>query len=312
MLNSGVGLIQSFESLSSGEKDEEKKAKLKYISQQIKQGKPLHAAFFSSKLVPVFDIPLIEAGEKSGTLTKIFDILSKNYNRAAEAEMNIRKGLTKPFWMFTIALFVPNFPKVFTGQISGPQYLATNGIILGIVLGSTVFGYKFFMKSYFDIELARTRHQILSSLPYFHGLAKLTAVEKFISSLSMMLDAGIPIFETIGLAGKTSADTEIFEAAKRITSALKTGKPLPASFRSESIFNSDIQNSILIGNESGKLPEMLDRSANKLKKQVSDSIEKMSKVVPQVIYWFVVLYIAVTIIGIYMTNLKELSKMLGE
>jgi type IV pilus assembly protein PilC len=312
MLSSGIGLIQSFESLCSGEKNEEQLAQLKYITLQIKQGKPLHAAFFNSKLVPVFDIPLIEAGEKSGTLTKIFSLLSQNYNQAAEAEKNIRKGLTKPFWIFTLALFVPNFPKVFTGQISGTVYLTTNGVLIGIILGTTFIGYKLFMKSYFDIELAKKRHQILCGLPFFRNLAKLSAVEKFITSLAMMLEAGIPIIDAIGLAGKTSADRGVSGAAKRISLSLKSGKPLPASFRTEYVFNTDIQNSILIGNESGKLPEMLERSAGRLKKQVSDSIERMSKVIPQVVYWFVVFYVAATIIGIYLVNLKELSKMLGE
>lgn len=311
MLNAGVGLQKQLETLRTSERDDFRKRQLTHIIAQVGQGKSLTSALKKTQLVPVFDIPIIETGEKSGQLPKVCKILSDSHKKMAESEKKIRRGLNYPFFLFSASVFIPNFPKLFLGTITLPQYLLGCFSIIGVVVVVALVIYNFLMRSYFDLALSKARHQIFIKLPLLNYIATRSSQEKFCSSLSMMLHAGLPILEALSLAGQTSADTQITMASRRIIAEIKAGRSLPRAFQGESVFNEDIQNSIVVGAESGSIPEMLERSAEILKKNVDEAIDKITFVVPQVIYWIALLVVAANILGLYATNIMTLSNMMS-
>jgi type II secretory pathway component PulF len=311
MLNAGVGLQKQLETIRTSERDDHRKRQYTYILEQINQGKSLTQAFRKTQLVPVFDLPIIETGEKSGQLPRVCQILSKSYQRNADSEKKIRRGLNYPFFLFSASVFIPNFPKLFLGTITLPQYLFGCLSIIGGVVVVALIIYNFLMRSYFDLELAKLKHKVFTKIPLLYYIATRSAQERFCSSLAMMLHAGLPILEALSLAGQTSPDDQITMASRRIIAEIKSGKSLPRAFQGESVFNEDIQNSIVVGAESGNIPELLERSAEILKKNVDEAIDKITFVVPQVIYWIALLVVAANILGLYATNIMTLSNMLS-
>jgi type IV pilus assembly protein PilC len=311
MLNAGVGLQKQLETIRTSERDDHRKRQYTYILEQINQGKSLTQAFRKTQLVPVFDLPIIETGEKSGQFPRVCQILSKSYQRNADSEKKIRRGLNYPFFLFSASVFIPNFPKLFLGTITLPQYLFGCLSIIGGVVVVALIIYNFLMRSYFDLELAKLKHKVFTKIPLLYYIATRSAQERFCSSLAMMLHAGLPILEALSLAGQTSPDDQITMASRRIIAEIKSGKSLPRAFQGESVFNEDIQNSIVVGAESGNIPELLERSAEILKKNVDEAIDKITFVVPQVIYWIALLVVAANILGLYATNIMTLSNMLS-
>ncbi len=148
MLNAGVGLQKQLETLRQADRDDLRKKQYNYIIEQINRGRPLAQALRKTQLVPVFDIPILETGEKSGQLPKVCQILSKNYQKSAEAEKKIRKGLNYPFFLFSASVFIPKLPAVFLGTITGTQYLVQCISIIGGVFLLALFIYNLLMSSY--------------------------------------------------------------------------------------------------------------------------------------------------------------------
>ena len=311
MLNAGVGLQKQIETMRTSERDDHRKRQYTHILDQIRQGKSLTQAFRNTQMIPVFDLPIIETGEKSGQLPRVCEILSKSYQLNADSEKKIRRGLNYPFFLFAASVFVPNFPKLFLGTITLPQYLLHCSIIIGGAVVVALVIYNFLMRSYFDLELAKLKYQIFTKIPLLQYIANRSAQERFCRSLSMMLHAGLPILEALSLAGQTSADGRMTLASRRIISEIKSGKSLPQAFSGESVFNDDIQNSIMIGAESGNIPELLERSADMLKKNVDEAIDKITFVLPQVIYWIALLAVAINIISLYAGSVATLSNMMS-
>ena len=311
MLNAGVGLQKQIETMRTSERDDHRKRQYTHILDQIRQGKSLTQAFRKTQMIPVFDLPIIETGEKSGQLPRVCEILSKSYQLNADAEKKIRRGLNYPFFLFGASVFVPNFPKLFLGTITLPQYLFQCIGTIGIAVVIALVIYNFIMRSYFDLELAKLKYQIFIKIPLLHYIANRSAQERFCRSLAMMLYAGLPILEALSLAGQTSPDGQITLASRRIIAEIKSGKNLPQSFRGESVFNEDIQNSVMIGAESGNIPELLERSADALKKNVDEAIDKITFVLPQVIYWIALIGVAVNIISLYAGSVMTLTNMMS-
>lgn len=308
MLNSGVGLIQFFESIQKSEKKVERKKKLAFIVLELKKGKTLHATLARTDLLPVFDLPVIESGEKSGKLPYVFDILSRNYTQSARAEQAVKAGLPQPFFMFVIALFVPKAPQLFTGQLTMQSYLITNFSVIIAVLLIYYAINRVFMMSYYNIEVARARHKAFLYIPFLRSLTQKMALERFAASMALMLDAGLPILEALSLAGKTSPEQDITMASRRIIAEIKSSRSMVRAFQMESVFSEDLVNGISMGSESGKLPEFLNRTAELLKAEITGRIERVSKALPVMIYWFVVFYTAWTILQIYISNVKALNE----
>jgi type IV pilus assembly protein PilC len=312
LFSAGISFTQVFQTLQANEKDAAQKAKLNFVREQAAKGKSLAAAIERAALVPTADNSLLRAGETAGNLGLIFENLSKYYAQAAQAEKNIRSGLLKPFLTLAAALFVPSFPDLFLGKITLARYALQSFGILAVVMVVVYALYRVYMMSLYDLNLARLRHQIFSAVPFLSGLSKKAALEKFVSGLAMMLNSGINISEAVLDAGRCSADNAIEQAAARISRRIQSGTPLPQCFQAEPVFPAEIQNNILLGNESGKIPAFLDRSASKLKAEVTESVEKISRAVPLALYWIVTLYVAWTILSFYRGHLKELDNVLIE
>lgn len=310
MLNAGVGLADHFQTLAATEKNPEAKQKLRQVAERLKKGEEASVVFGRNRLVPVFDIPLIQAGEKSGRLVQVFKSLSTHYELGAAGEKSIRSGLNVPFFVFALALFVPSFPDLFLGRITLKAYLLKNFIILMIVLAVIAYLFSLHLKSYYDLELAKQRYRLTRRIPFLNTLAKNSALEKFCSSLELMLETGVPIVDSLKLAGGTSPDEQIQLASRRIAGEIKGGKSLPAAFQMEPVFTDDIRNSIVLGSQSGELPAFLRRSAQQLQQEIGRAMAAVSKYAPMVIYWVVMLYVGWTIISLYVGNMMELSKML--
>ena len=311
LYSAGISFNSAFSTLQSSEKNIQRRAELKFISDQISKGKPLADSFQRVGLVPTADIAVLRSGEKAGSLQLVFENLSAHYSQSAQAEKNIRSGLMKPFFILAAALFVPSFPDLFLGKISLARYCWQNFGVLAAILLLAFLIHQVYMRSQYDLHLARTRHRVLSALPFLRGLNKKIALEKFVSGLSMMLESGLQISDALLEAGRCSADTELAGAAARIAQRIHAGTPLPQSFQAESVFPAEIQNNILLGTESGKIPAFLKRSGTKLKNEITETVERFSKALPVIVYWIVTLYVAWTIIGFYRGHLKDLDNALN-
>lgn len=311
MQSAGVGLVDFFQTQTNSEKNDDRKKQLRFVVENLKKGRPLASTLKQTGLLPVYDIPLIESGEKSGTLTRVCDILTKNYQASAEALKHVMNGLKKPLFTFAAALFIPPFPDLFMEKITLKQYLVRGFGMLGIVLFIFFIAYRLFMDSFFNLQAARLRHKILLFIPFVRSLAKKSVLEKYCSSLSIMLEAGLPIYDALLLAGQTSAEPEISSASQRIVKASKAGTPLPQAFQQEQVFTEDIKSSIALGTASGKIPKFLERSSMNLKKEVDLEFNNITKAIPPIIYWIVVLYVLWVIVGFYIARMTMLDQIVS-
>lgn len=309
MLNAGISITDHIETLQNGERDPHRRAQYAYILSQLHKGNSASSLLQKTALVPIYDIPLIEAGEKSGRLVQVFQMLSKYYQLSADTEKEIKRGLYYPLFIFSAALFLPKFAPLVLGEITVWAYLSQIFVIEIIVLGTIVFLFHMHRKSYFDMRTAQMKLSLFSKIPILSSLAYQSALEKFCTSLSMMLESGVSLIDALRMAGQTSPDMKIQLAARRIAGEVKGAMSLPLAFSREPVFTQDIQNSITLGTKSGELPEFLNRSAMVLRDQVARSITMISKVVPQFIYYMAVGYVAWTIISLHLKNFRDLSRM---
>ena len=208
-----------------------------------------------------------------------------------------------------VALFFPGVPDLFSQKISVSLYLKNSLGILFLITVAFYLVYSYWMQSYFDIKKARTLHQIQSAVPFFNSLSARITIEKFSSTLAMMLESSIDFFEALRQAGQCSANTNIQSAVIRIIPKVQSGVDLKLAFKAERIFPDELTTAVALGSQSGKLPEFLNRYSIGVKTQNERTIQTMVKFFPIILYWVVVLQIAFSIITFYRSYLDDLLKL---
>jgi type II secretory pathway component PulF len=310
LYDAGIDIVTLLETIRTTERDPITKAQLGQVAKLIQKGSTLAEALNRARFVPSFDVPAVQAGEKAGTLMKVFEALSKKYEVRAQAERTIKAGLMKPISLLGIGLFVLPFADLFNGKISINEYLMTSGGIFGTFLIIVFLAFRFNREAAFDLQLAEMKHNLFVWIPGVSKVVQLAALENFATTLSSLLEAGMPMFESLELSYRTSADKKIRDAVKRILLALKSGKPLPESFQREERFGPQIHAAVTLGTQSGKLPILLQRQATELNRQVIESIERLSKWIPGLVYAVIAIYVAKQVIGFYTGQFKGMDKML--
>lgn len=309
-MHAGVSLISFFESLRATTKDSSQKNKITIILNQLRKGTALHESLRLSGFVPLFDLPIIEASEKSGKMVPITKMLSGRYDLSATTDKEIRSGLYLPFVLASATIFLPEFPRVFLGELTMKAYMLKNTTIMAGLATVIYLIREMFMRSYYDFSLARFKHSLFKKIPFLSTLMMNVAKENFCTALEIMLESGISIFDALKLAANTSADQEIAMASRRMIGQLKSGKTIPQAFMTESVFGTDLQRAIITGWESGELPATLRQQSEVLRKEISGAIAVLSKTVPMILYWISMLYAAGTIFNLHLGNMKTLMKML--
>lgn len=310
-LHAGVSLIPFFETLRATTSDTDQKKKISFILERLRKGNSLHIALKDSGFVPLFDLPIVDAAERSGRLVQILKVLSEKYDLSATTDKEISSGIYIPFFMLAIAVFLPDFPKLFIDQITLSAYMWKNMTIVAGLAAIVFMIRQLFMLSYYDLKYAQLKHNLFLKIPYFSNLVMDSARENFCTALEIMLESGIPVIEAIKLAGATSPDRDINLASRRIVGELKSGKTLSQAFQTENIFGADLQRAITTGWESGELPAMLRTHANMLRKEIARTISVLSKNIPMFMYWGAVVYVGYSILSVHLSNFKNLSNLLG-
>ncbi len=308
--SAGLNSISILDSFKSTENNLTRQQQFKWMIDDLQKGRTLSETFSRHRFLPFFDNPYIKAGEKSGRLVDIFQILSKKYQQSSEAEKKIKAQMFKPVFTLALALFVPRFPDLFIGKITLFRYLLGSLGVLSLLFLISYYLYRLFMESYYDLDKARTKNQILSSLPFFSGLNQKISLESFSMSLAMMLESGIDIYEALDHAAQTTARPDLLQAQQRVSRQLKAGQSLKQAFSTETLFTHELIKSITLGAESGKLPEFLRRFSQSLKSEIEKSIESLVRALPMIVYWFITGYVVWVIFGFYSGHLNDLNQIL--
>lgn len=307
---SGLGYLQAFEVLKKTETNKFRFKQMEYMIQHLKLGRPLSQGLARLNFVPVFDIPLIVSGEESGKMVQIFNTLAKKYSDTAQAVKDLRGQLIRPFLTLLVALFIPSLPSLFSGKISFAVYLRNSLGILILFLLATYSLYDLWMRSYFEINKAKTLHSILSRIPFLKSLNRNIAIEKFSHSLSLMLSSGLNFFEASKHAALSSAAPEIANAIQRMIPLIDSGQNLTQVFEKEKYFPNDFNRAIQLGSESGKIPEFLDRYVLGLKEKIDTGTAVLIKSISIFITCLVMGYVAYAYIESYKNQMEEVEKVL--
>ncbi|WP_307725256.1 type II secretion system F family protein [Microbacterium saccharophilum] len=318
LINAGLPLMRTLTILIEQAEDKKLQQALLQVHAAVESGSALSVALGKHPLVfPPLFVSMVRVGETGGFLGTSLTSVAQTYKGEAELHNKIKSATTYPVIVLCIAILgviamvtfiVPIFAGMFTGMGSElplpTQILVTlsNNMIwilpLLIVLG--IGGSFWWMRNKNSERVRRVIDPIKLKLPVFGPLTTKIAVARFSRGLSMMLHAGVPLVQALGIVGEASNNYAIEKAVREVQESVKQGRSFSAPLAKAEIFPPMVAQMASVGEESGTLPDMLSSIADFYEDEVETATEQLTASIEPILIVGIGILIGGMVVSLYM------------
>jgi type II secretory pathway component PulF len=282
LLKSGVRIDRGIDIIRKNKAKPILAALLNTMSKDIKSGSSLADAV--RKYPKVFNklyCNLIELGEASGNLSKVFEDLAVDLKFRRDLQSKIISSLTYPLVIFFVCILsvffvfnfiIPRMSGMFEGIKDLPWYtsalLSTSAwlnqyqglLLLGLLALGGAF-YVLFKRP----EIKKRLQTIALSTPFVSNAVLTIERIRFNSGLALMLGAGLAIDRALILCIGNVSNHHIKRELEIAKDKIKRGNSLSQALKQTSIYPGFFISLLEVGEESGNLETVFDEIAKRSK-----------------------------------------------
>lgn len=325
ILRAGVPIARTVHLIAEKMTDKPLKKILLQVADDVESGRSISASFAERgrKQLPVTFLETIHAGEEAGNLDSAFESISEHYNKQIKMKGKVRGALIYPAFVLVVAIVVvivlmvkvvPTFTAIFDDYdaelpfvtqllIGMSDFFRKN--ILYMALAAIVLFIAF--KLYNNTENGRMKvAKFAMKMPVLGNINVLNAASQFANTMTMMLDAGLPITKSVGITARVLDNYYVSTEVGKITGRLEEGHTLGFSLREAGCLPEILVDMTAVGEESGELSRTLAMTANyydaELEQATADALAKLE---PTILVFlagfagFIVIAIYMAMFGMY-------------
>jgi type IV pilus assembly protein PilC len=260
------------------------------MSNQLRDGKNLSAAAATyPKIFNVMFCGLIRVAEESGKLPETLRQLSDYLEKTDKLQRRVKAMASYPAFIgiffvlvcTAMSLFIlPKFIDIFSGFGSDlPPFtqavFSINTFFVDhfflILIGVAMLVTALVLYGRTDAGAFRN-DRLKLAMPGLGELLKKYVMARFCRSLSIMVHSGVSISTALEICADAAGNRVIRKAVQQARERIMTGQRISESFSESGIFPGLITRMVAIGEDSGQLPEVLDRVSELYEDQVETKI----------------------------------------
>lgn len=317
VLKAGVPILEAFQMIIPTTTNTKLKKATQSVIDDIQAGMAVSDAMTKhSDIYPLVMIQMIKAGESSGQMVKIFERLGMQFEKEYRLKNNIKKALSYPkmiFAVMTIAVIivcvvvVPMFVNIFN-ELNTELPITTKFFIFlselftskwYIMLGFIIVNYAAYKLIVNTEKGKRLIASIKLKLPLFGDLVIKTESANFARVFSTLLSAGKDYPDSLEITKNTIGNVIFREAVERMADNLQQGKDLTVVMKNENIFPELMISMCRIGEETGKVGEMLENAASYFEDETETATLRLTGAIQPIIIIIIGIFVGLLVYSIY-------------
>ena len=304
LIGAGLPLAQSLRTVQEQTTNKRMQEIVQEIISDVEGGKSLSDSF--AKHPEAFNkvyVALISAGETSGTMDDSLKRLAAQQEKEAAMMSKIRGAMMYPsivlvviilvigFMLFTV---VPQVEGLYRDLNKGLPFVTLMMIKVAnffsslwwlVILAMIIGGY--FLAQYLKTEQGiRTKDIFKLNVPLFKGMFRKMYMARFARTGQVLLSTGVPMLDMLRITSDAVNNVVISESILRASDKVKGGKALSASLSNEDYFLAMVPQMIKIGEQSGKIDEMMGKTAQVYEDELDEEIRALSTAIEPVLMVF--------------------------
>jgi type IV pilus assembly protein PilC len=319
LIDSGLPLLRSLNVLAKQERNKVMKKTIDKLADSVQSGSTFSDALaLHPKIFNDLYVSMIRAGEVGGVLELVLTRLSEFQEKAARIRNKIISAMVYPLIVMTMAIgilcflmvfIVPRFEVIFHDLLGDKPlppvtqfvigfsgFMKNHGLILvGIVVAIGVL-YNF---------IGRTRGGRLAidnlklRMPLFGNLNRKTAISRFARTLGTLVTSGVPILQALNITRETAGNAAIARAIARVHDSVKEGESIVQPLEASKQFPPMVVSMVDVGEETGKLPEMLLKMADVYDDEVDNAVAALTSMLEPIMIVFLAIIVGTIVLALF-------------
>ena len=332
LLKAGLPLLRALEVIGRQEKNPYFKAVVEQLADNVRTGNKFSDGL--SQHPKIFDklyVNMAKAGEAGGVLDVVLDRLSTFQEKALKTTNKVKSAMVYPIVIMGIAVaivailmifVVPQFQKIFTDMLKGnarmpaltqmiidiSDFMKENYILTGLIIVGVILFVKIFFKTKIGIRVWDTA---ALKLPKIGDLVMKSTVARFTRTFGTLLASGVPILEALTITRGTIKNSLISDALSRVHDRVRDGENLSTPLDQQNIFPTMVTSMVEVGEETGQLPEMLNRIADNYDDEVDNSVGAITSIIEPIMIVFLAVVVGTIVIALFLPIIQIIQNLTG-
>lgn len=312
MLSAGLTLSRALAVIERQTRNKALKAIVTDLEEQVKKGTGFHEALMlHSNVFSKLFIAMTKAGEESGTLADALKVVARQMDRSYTLSKKIRGAMIYPciilsaivvIGILMLMYVVPTLSSTFKDLgvqlplatriiVSTSDYMAHNVIIVfaGVLF---FFGGIFaFVKSKFGSKVILA---VSMRLPVIGELVRETYAARAARSMASLLSSGVEMLNALAIAEEVVGDNPFGRVIGEAQVLVKKGEQLSKAFEQHpKLYPFFIADMIAVGEETGKVSEMLSQVAEYYESDVEEKTKDLSTIIEPILMLVIGVFVGI-------------------
>ena len=323
MMKAGVPLVQSFDLVGEGADKESLREIIYTIRDDVSSGISLEGAL--RKHPKHFDdlfCSLVGAGEQAGALETMLDRIATYKEKTESLKAKIKKALTYPIAVVLVAVIVtgillvkvvPVFAETFSSF--GADLPAFTLFVLGLsntaqewwliwIIGLVAFFMIFREAKRRSVRFDALIDKYILKVPVVGNILYQAIIARFARTLSTTFAAGVPLVDALTSVAGAAGNAVYREAIYKVRDDVTTGIQLHQALKTTNKFPVMLLQMTAIGEESGALDDMLEKSAVFYEEAVDNAVDNLTTLLEPMIMAVLGVLVGGLLIAMYLPIFK--------
>lgn len=324
----GVPIIRGFRLLAESYRNPVFAETINEIASDLEAGRDLSSAMGRHpKLFSPLFVNMIRVGETSGKLDEAFLHLYDYYERDKETMRQIKTALRYPTFVLIALVIAVIILMIFVIPKFAVFYVK-NGLTLPLPT-RIIMAFSDFMVNYWYLLFGVAGLSVFGFIRYtntdkgrlwwderkvklwiFGSIVLRGTLGRFARTLSMALKAGVPILQSVTVTARAVGNEYLSTKIIHMRESVEHGESLLRAAGKQQVFTSLVLQMIAVGEETGRLDEMLDEIAGFYEREVDYDVKNMNAIIEPLLTVAMAGLVLLLMLGIFlpMWNLVEMIR----
>ncbi|MCX7819795.1 MAG: type II secretion system F family protein [Kiritimatiellae bacterium] len=331
LIDAGLPLLRGLQVLQRQERHPKLKQILADLGEAIQSGSTLADAMaHHPKVFSRLYVNMVKAGEIGGVLDVVLLRLAEFMEKMQKIRNKIVSAMTYPvvvllvatvIMFFLMTKIVPKFKEIFDDLLEGKALPVLTQMVMNVsqtlaqrapVVIAGVVVLVVLIKLIGKTKAGRYAiDTIKMKMPIFGPLVEKTAIGRMTRTLGTLLQSGVPILQALTIVRDTAGNDVVARAIQVVHDSVKEGENIAPPMEATRIFPPMVIGMVEVGEETGKLPDMLMRIADTYDDEVDNTVAALSSIIEPLLIVGLAVIVGTIVIALFLPMLSIIGQLGG-
>ena len=319
LVDSGLPLVRGLRILQKQTRNTTLKDTLGAMTEAVEGGSNFSEALAQHpKIFNNLYVNMAKAGEAGGVLEQVLNRLAEFLEKAERIKNKVKGAMTYPIVVlcaafgitgFLMATVIPKFEQIFADLMGGKQMPPLTQFVINLSKNFTTQAPIFIggivliiLVIHFWGKTKNGRYAldwVKLNIPIFGDLARKSSIARSTRTLGTLMASGVPVLQALNIVRDTSGNAVVAKAYQDIHENVKEGESMTAPMEQSGVFPGMVVSMVDVGEETGALPDMLNRIATTYDDEVDTAVDAMTSIIEPILIIVLALVVGTIVIAMF-------------